>query len=73
MIKRKNLEDAAQADGVSLFGSEVNPHSINNVVTSAAGPCKEVNLIRITESLNIGLWAANANQNELGWGRCEAC
>ena len=69
--KRKKLEDAAQAGGVSLFGSGVNPGWINNVVTSAAGLCKEVNLIRITESFNIGLWAADANQNELGWGRAK--
>ncbi|WP_373096189.1 hypothetical protein [Zhongshania sp.] len=67
--KRKKLEDAAQAGGASLFGSGVNPGWINNVASAASGLCKEVNLIRITESFNIGLWAADANQNELGWGR----
>lgn len=66
---RARLEAAAQQGGASLFGSGINPGWINSVATAASGLCKEVNLIRITESFNIGLWAADANQNELGWGR----
>lgn len=66
---RNRLEEAAQAGGASLFGSGINPGWINNVATAASGLCKEVNLIRITESFNIGPWAADANQDVLGWGR----
>ena len=66
---RQKLEQAAQAGGVSLFGSGINPGWINNLTATAGGLCKEVNQIRITESFNIGLWAADANQDALGWGR----
>jgi hypothetical protein len=31
--------------------------------------CREVNYVRIVESFDIGTWAGDANQDELGWGR----
>jgi 2,4-diaminopentanoate dehydrogenase len=31
--------------------------------------CREVHHLRITESFNIGLWASDSNQDDLGWGR----
>jgi 2,4-diaminopentanoate dehydrogenase len=66
---RRKLEDAAQAGKASLFGSGINPGWVDNLTATAAGLCREVNLIRIVESFNIGLWAADANQDVLGWGR----
>jgi hypothetical protein len=66
---RRKLEDAAQAGNASLFGSGINPGWIDNLTATASGLCREVNLIRIVESFNIGLWAADANQDVLGWGR----
>jgi hypothetical protein len=66
---RRTLEAAAQAGGASLFGSGINPGWIDSVVATASGLCREVNLVRVTESFNIGMWAGDANQDGLGWGR----
>lgn len=66
---RRKLEEAAQAGKASLFGSGINPGWVDNLTATAAGLCREVNRVRITESFNIGLWAGDANQDELGWGR----
>ncbi|MCK9899987.1 dihydrodipicolinate reductase [Frankia sp. Cpl3] len=66
---RAALDEAARAGNASLFGSGINPGFADYLATVATGPCREVNYLRVTESFNIGLWAADANQNELGWGR----
>ena len=66
---RRRLQLAAQAGQVSLFGSGINPGWIDNLTATAAGLCREVNQVRIVESFNIGLWAGDANQDALGWGR----
>lgn len=66
---RKKLEEAAQAGKVSLFGSGINPGWVDNLAATASSLCREVNQVRIVESFNIGLWAGDANQDALGWGR----
>lgn len=66
---RAALEKAALAGNASLFGSGINPGFADYLATVATGPCREVNHLRVTESFNIGLWAGDANQDELGWGR----
>jgi hypothetical protein len=66
---RTALEVAARHGGASLFGTGINPGFAEYLATVASNPCREVSYIRVTESFNIGLWAADANQDELGWGR----
>lgn len=66
---QRKLEDAAQSGKSSLFGSGINPGWIDNLTATASSLCREVNQVRIIESFNIGLWAADANQDALGWGR----
>lgn len=66
---RAQLEAAAQAGGVSLFGSGINPGWVDALVATASSVCREVNLVRVTESFNIGMWAGDANQDVIGWGR----
>ncbi|MBW2942685.1 NAD(P)H-dependent amine dehydrogenase family protein [Zhongshania aquimaris] len=66
---RSRLEAAAQAGNASLFGSGINPGWIDAVVATASSLSRDVNLVRVTESFNIGMWSEDANQNELGWGR----
>lgn len=66
---RAQLEAAAQAGGVSLFGSGINPGWVGALVATASSVCREVNLVRVTESFNIGLWAGDANQDVIGSGR----
>jgi hypothetical protein len=66
---RRKLEEAAQAGKVSLFGSGINPGWVDNLAATASSASRDVHLVRVTESFNIGLWAGDANQDTLGWGR----
>ncbi|HTR71034.1 MAG TPA: dihydrodipicolinate reductase [Mycobacteriales bacterium] len=66
---RDTLNRAALAGGASMFGSGVNPGFADYLAAVASGVCREVNYVRVLESFDIGLWAADANQDELGWGR----
>ncbi len=66
---RTRLDAAARAGDASLFGSGVNPGFADYLTVVASSVCREVNYVRILESFDIGTWAADANQDELGWGR----
>lgn len=66
---RQQLEEAAQAGGASLFGTGINPGWVDALVATASSLCREVHLVKVTESFNIGLWASDANQDAIGWGR----
>jgi hypothetical protein len=66
---RVRLRSAAEAGGASLFGSGVNPGFADYLTGVASSVCREVNYVRVLESFDIGLWAGDANQDELGWGR----
>ena len=63
------LETAALAGGVSLFGSGVNPGYAELLAAAATSVSKNPRHVSILESFNIGTWAGDANQDELGWGR----
>jgi hypothetical protein len=66
---RARLQQAAEAGGASLFGGGINPGWADYLTATASGVCREVNYVRVLESFNIGTWAGDANQDELGWGR----
>lgn len=66
---RERLDDAARAGGASFFGSGVNPGFAEYLTAVASSVCREVNYVRVLESFDIGTWAGDANQDELGWGR----
>ncbi len=66
---RARLEAAAQEGGVSLFGSGVNPGYAESLAAAATSVTKNPRHISVLESFNIGTWAGDANQDELGWGR----
>lgn len=66
---RAALEKAARKGNASLFGGGINPGFAEYIATVASNLCREANYVRVTESFNIGLWAGDANQDELGWGR----
>ncbi|MBX6389731.1 MAG: dihydrodipicolinate reductase [Frankia sp.] len=66
---RAALDEAAKAGAASLYGGGINPGFADHLATVATAPCREVRHVRVTESFNIGMWAADANQDELGWGR----
>lgn len=66
---RVRLEAAAIEGGVSLFGSGINPGYAESLAAVATAVSKNPRHISILESFNIGTWAGDANQDELGWGR----
>jgi hypothetical protein len=66
---RKRLQTAAESGGVSLFGGGINPGFADYITALVSGPCRDVNYVKVLESFNIGTWAGDANQDELGWGR----
>lgn len=66
---RAALQEAATAGGASLFGGGINPGFADYLAAVASGVCREVNYVRILESFDIGTWAGDANQDDLGWGR----
>jgi 2,4-diaminopentanoate dehydrogenase len=66
---RGRLEEAARAGGASLFGGGINPGYADYLAAVASGVSRNVEHVRVLESFNIGLWAGDANQDELGWGR----
>ncbi|WP_106400631.1 NAD(P)H-dependent amine dehydrogenase family protein [Actinocorallia populi] len=66
---RSALEEAALAGGASLFGSGVNPGYADQLAAVASGVCRHVDHVKVFESFDIGMWAGDANQDGLGWGR----
>ncbi|GAA2118524.1 NAD(P)H-dependent amine dehydrogenase family protein [Actinomadura napierensis] len=66
---RAALDEAAREGNASLFGSGVNPGYADQLAAVASGVCRQVDHVTVFESFDIGLWAADANQDDLGWGR----
>jgi hypothetical protein len=66
---RTELHNAALAGGASLFGTGIHPGHTDYLAAVASGMSSEVNYVRVVESMDLRLWAADANQDEFGWGR----
>ena len=66
---RAALDEAARAGNASLFGSGIHPGHSDYLAAVASGICREVHYVRVLESVDLSLWAAEPNQDEFGWGR----
>ena len=66
---RQRLQAAALDGGASLFGSGINPGYVQHLAAVASNVCRTASYVSILESFDIGPWAGDANQDELGWGR----
>lgn len=66
---RQRLHAAAAAGGATLFGSGIHPGHTDLLAAVASGLCSEVRHVRVVESVDLTLWAAEATQDEFGWGR----
>ena len=62
------LEEAAAAGGSSLFGSGMNPGFLNVVAGAAAGAGLGVRHVYVGESVDVSLYAGDANFDAFGWG-----
>jgi len=68
---RLSLERAAKAGGASIFGSGMNPGYAQLLAAVGSGISNGVRHVRVTESVDVSLFAGDANMDELGWGRPE--
>jgi 2,4-diaminopentanoate dehydrogenase len=66
---RDGVEAAAQAGGASIFGSGMNPGFAQLLAGVAAGICVTLHHVRVTEAVDVSLFAGDANMEALGWGR----
>ncbi len=66
---RGALEAAALAGNSTIFGSGMNPGYAQLLAAVAAGASAQVRHVKITESVDVAMFAADANMDDLGWGR----
>ena len=65
---RAAIEAAAQAGGASIFGSGMNPGYAQLLAGIAAGVSVDVRHVKVIESVDVSMFAADANMDDLGWG-----
>lgn len=66
---RGRLRDAAEAGQATVFGSGMNPGFAQLLSAVAAGISRDVRKVTMTESVDVSLFAGDANMDDLGWGR----
>jgi 2,4-diaminopentanoate dehydrogenase len=66
---RDAIEAAAQRGNASIFGSGMNPGFADLLAAVVAGVCTRVHHVKIVESVDVTMFAADGNMDELGWGR----
>ncbi|HVU74871.1 MAG TPA: dihydrodipicolinate reductase [Mycobacteriales bacterium] len=66
---RLALDAAAREGGASLFGSGIHPGQTDMLAALASSICSDIYYVKVSESVDLTLWAAEPNQDELGWGR----
>jgi len=65
---RDTIDAAARAGGATIFGSGMNPGFAQLFAAVAAGICRRVRHVRVSESVDVSLFAADSNMDDLGWG-----
>ena len=63
------IEAAARAGGASIFGSGMNPGYVQLLAAVTAGISTNIGSIRVSESVDVSMFAGDGNMDELGWGR----
>ena len=66
---RDAIDAAARAGNATIFGSGMNPGFAQLLAGVAAGVCRRVRHVTVTESVDVSLFAADSNMDDLGWGR----
>lgn len=66
---RQRLADACEVGGATFFGTGMNPGWVQLLAGVAAGISLAPRHVRVTESVDISLFAGDANFDEFGWGR----
>ncbi len=66
---RERVEAAAQAGGVSLFGSGIFPGFANYIAANMATVSQNFRRVRFLESVDVSTYHAIRNYDNLGWGK----
>jgi hypothetical protein len=66
---RARIEVACTAGNATLFGTGMNPGWTQLLAGVAAGISSGVRHVRVTESVDVSLFVADANFDHFGWGR----
>jgi hypothetical protein len=66
---RLRIDAAAKAGDVSIFGSGMNPGYAQLLAGISAGVCRNVTHVKVIESVDVAMFAADSNMDALGWGR----
>jgi hypothetical protein len=66
---RAAIEDACATGGATLLGTGMNPGWIQLLAGVAAGIGLGVRHVQVTESVDVSLFAGDANFDHFGWGR----
>lgn len=66
---RARLEAACEAGGSSFFGTGMNPGWAELLAAVAAGIGLGTRHVRVTEAVDVSLFAGDANFDHFGWGR----
>lgn len=67
--QRDAVEAAALAGGATIFGSGMNPGYSAMLGAVGAAISRDVRHVKISESVDVTLFAADSNMDALGWGR----
>lgn len=62
------IEAAAKKGKATIFGSGMNPGFASYLACILTGICQRFRHVRITESVDVSLFAADNNMDHLGWG-----
>ncbi|MGA2519317.1 MAG: dihydrodipicolinate reductase [Acidimicrobiales bacterium] len=66
---RAAIEDACATGGATLLGTGMNPGWIQLLAGVAAGIGVGIRHVRVTESVDVSVFAGDANFDDFGWGR----
>ncbi|MBX3312750.1 MAG: dihydrodipicolinate reductase [Actinobacteria bacterium] len=67
--ERERIEDACATGGATLFGTGMNPGWAQLLAGVAAGIGQRVRHVTVSESVDVSLFAGDANFDAFGWGR----
>lgn len=64
----RRIAEAAARGGATIFGTGMNPGFASYLACVLTGICHRVHHVRVIESVDVSMFAADDNMNGLGWG-----
>ena len=66
---RQRIDEACRSGGTTLFGTGMNPGWVEQLAAVASGISLGLRHVTVVESVDVSLYAGDANMDEFGWGR----